>query len=69
MEVVRVYALHSNFLAAAGRHSIMANAKKPSVTYLHHVLVTPPLSARCCVVVLIYEINWSVGVGNDYYYN
>ena len=26
MEIVRVYALHSNFLAAAGRHLIVATA-------------------------------------------
>ena len=48
MEIVCVYALHSNFLVAAGRRLILASAKGPSVTYFHHVLVTSFVSMMLC---------------------
>ena len=35
------HALNSKFLAAAGRHLIVASAKGQSVTYFQHVLVIP----------------------------
>ena len=31
---LHVYALHSNFLAAAGRHLIVATAKRPSLIFI-----------------------------------
>ena len=41
MEIVRVYALHSHSVAAAGRHLILANAEGQSITHFQHVLLTP----------------------------
>ena len=42
MGIVRVYALHSHSVAAAGKHLIMASAEGQSITYFQHVLLTPP---------------------------
>ena len=41
MEIVRVYALHSHSVAAAGRHLIGASAVGQSITHFKHVLLTP----------------------------
>ena len=41
MEIVRVYALHSHSVTAAGRHLIVASAEGQSITYFQHVLLTP----------------------------
>ena len=56
MEIVHV---RLNFLVAAGRHLIVASANGQSVTYFHHVLVTP-----VCQHDGFDLRNWSVGVGN-----
>ena len=41
MEIIRVYALHSHSVAAAGRHLIVASAEGQSITNFQHVLLTP----------------------------
>ena len=41
MEIVRVYALHSHSMAAAGRHLIVASAEGQSIIHFQHVLLTP----------------------------
>ena len=53
MEIVRIYALHSHSVAAAGSHLNVASAKGQSITHFQHVLLT---SRFVRVVDLIYVI-------------
>ena len=41
MEIIRVYALHSHSVAAAGRYLVVASAEGQSITHFQHVLLTP----------------------------
>ena len=41
MEIVRIYALHSHSVAAAGRHLIVASAEGQSIAHFQHVLLIP----------------------------
>ena len=63
MEIICIYALHSNSLAAASRHLIVASANGQSVTHFH-VFVTRFVSTMLCSG-FDYVINWNVGIGND----